>query len=430
MCRILILLPALGILLLPGAHLPIPDEALVREISRKLDDCDTEYREQARKYVECHEKLKAIQRGTSKDLGKEGEAAFDAIVIRYYDAADAILKAEKDCNAAAKTCSRITSKEGLDLFVERMKRARSRPLGCYYVKGLGHIRHESIVEALLMVLREKYPWRCRVSALDALGKIKGRKPEIIAQVQECLSDSDTRIVRGANDAFTKLTGARAAGGGKGGSGGVRATFYNLDIDAKSVIFVVDSSNSMKGNPDGSKNKGGGKKKKKGDGGMNKFAVMKRELKNAIKGLPDGALVNIVDFNALIYVMSPRMLELSPATRPKIDAYIDNMRMFFATNICEALSTAMMIALGVLSGDIATGRESAAVDAIFFLTDGKPVVPKRFKPDHGVSKTNEILSRMKFWNRDLRISVNVIGIGAGGDFLPKMAKEHNGKYATP
>ncbi len=423
-------MPKSGVLfLLLFPLFPAADDAdLAGEIADRIAACGRQYREQAGKYVEYHEKLKALQAGTDEDLGKLGNPAFDAHAVRYYDAADAILKAEKECQEAAQSCSKISSEEGLNRFLQRTKQGRSAPLGSYYVKGLGAIRHEGAVPALLDYLKPDNPWRCRVSALDALARRSGRNPEVISRVQECLPDPDTRVARAAIEAFAALTGGRpAAGAGAGGRDeGVRATFYEIDIQARSVIFVVDSSNSMKGAPGESKKKDSKKKE-----GATKFEIMKKELKKAIGGLPDGALVNIVDFNALVYVMSPRMLELGPSTRPEVEAYIDRMRMFFATNICEALSMAMMIAHGILGGDVATGRESKAVDAIFFLTDGKPVVPQRFRQEHGVSKTKEILSRVRFWNQDLRIPVHVIGIGAGeGDFLPTLAKEHKGKYVTP
>jgi hypothetical protein len=92
---------------------------------------------------------------------------------------------------------------------------------------------------------------------------------------------------------------------------------------------------------------------------------------------------------------------------------------------------MMISHGVLTGEVTTGGDCKAVDAIFFLTDGRPVVPKRLRGEHGVSKTKEILSRMRFWNKDLRIPVHVIGIGAGeATFLKAMAKEHKGEFVAP
>jgi hypothetical protein len=448
------------LLLLPGAAGLPAESSEAGAIADRIAACGNEYQQQVRIYVSCHEKLKAIQAGTNKDLGKEGQPDFDAIAPKYYNASAAILKAEKDALAAAKSCSAITSEEDLKQFVQRVKQGRNRPLGCYLVKGLGYIRQPGAVPALLECLDKKYPWRCRVSALNALARRGVGKPEVIGRVQSCMSDGDTRIVRAAYDAFAYVTGekkaapAAKAGGKKGGkkggkaggqaeakgdakgapvsSGGGHATFYKLEIKARSVIFVVDSSNSMKQTPGASNNKGKNNKKKKGGGGgASKFEVMKRELKKAIGGLPDGALVNIVDFNALIYVMSPRMMELSPATRPKVDAYIDNMKMWFATDISEALSTAMMIAHGILTGEVLTGGDCKAVDAFFFLTDGRPYIPKRFREKYGVSKTGQILSNLRFWNTDLRIPIHVIGIGAGdAEFLKKLAKEHDGEYATP
>jgi hypothetical protein len=194
--------------------------------------------------------------------------------------------------------------------------------------------------------------------------------------------------------------------------GSHATFYKMRVLSNSVMFVVDSSASMR----------------KDD----RIGTLKEELRKVIGGLPDKARANIVDFNCLVRFMTPSMIELNARTRPAVGKHIEGIETKFVTNTYETFQTVFRIIRGELGATVQTGKQKGVADTIYFLTDGKPTVPSRLRKAENARfmSPDNIVECVKFWNRRCRVTIHTIGIGDGkGTFLERLAAANNGKYVS-
>ncbi len=167
------------------------------------------------------------------------------------------------------------------------------------------------------------------------------------------------------------------------------SYYGLAIQARRMVFVLDISGSMNGP---------------------RLMAAKRELMQAIDGLPDDASFNIVVFNdhAAAWQRS-----LKPAT-----AAMKKAARNFVTVLYAGGHTAAYDALD------AAFRFDA--EAVYFLSDGAPNAGKIPSPD-------AILAAVTQTNRTRRISIYTIGIEPGEPggpldmFVKTLAEQNFGVY---
>lgn len=164
-------------------------------------------------------------------------------------------------------------------------------------------------------------------------------------------------------------------------------YYGIPICAKRVVFVLDTSGSMRGEP---------------------IEAAKRALVETINKLPTEVRFNVVFFNSLIQTWMP---ELTPATSDRKQ---------------QAIST-------VYGADLRAGTAShSALEAaltldpevIYFLSDGAPTD----------GRPRDIVEALSLTNRTRRVSIHTIGVGTDrsevarlGNFMKSLADSNWGDY---
>ncbi|MGO8691713.1 MAG: VWA domain-containing protein [Thermoguttaceae bacterium] len=167
------------------------------------------------------------------------------------------------------------------------------------------------------------------------------------------------------------------------------SYYGLSIQARRLIFVVDISGSMEGM---------------------RIQTLKRELVQAIQGLPGDASFNIVAFSTRVGVWQRNMLEATPANKQRAALYVSSLRPNGETASYDALEAAL----------------GFDIEAVYFLSDGDPNFGK-------ITAPAAIVDAIVKENRARRVSVYTIGIAPGppggrlDSFMKALAEENLGIY---
>ncbi|HLG93789.1 MAG TPA: VIT domain-containing protein, partial [candidate division Zixibacteria bacterium] len=138
--------------------------------------------------------------------------------------------------------------------------------------------------------------------------------------------------------------------------------------AKDIIFILDSSGSMKGD---------------------KMKQAKEALQFSLWSLNPGDRFNIVDFDDQVRVFSEGMKAATSANLREAEQFVEQIEAEGGTNIAGALETGL--------NQLSSGRLNYAI----FLTDGLPTV--------GITNVEQILSMAKKAN-DTRVKIFDFGVG--------------------
>jgi hypothetical protein len=167
-------------------------------------------------------------------------------------------------------------------------------------------------------------------------------------------------------------------------------YYGIPICAKRVVFVLDTSLSMRGE---------------------RIQAAKTELVRAINALPPEVFFDVVAFDNSVRVWRP---ELVPAN--------DQLKRMAVNVVMEQPLNVKTASFDALEGAFELNPE-----AIFFLSDGAPFGGK-------IDAPAEILSTIGGWNKVRRISIHSIGVGVRdpsarvyADFLKGLAEQNWGVY---
>ena len=167
------------------------------------------------------------------------------------------------------------------------------------------------------------------------------------------------------------------------------SYYGLPLYGARIVFIIDYSGSMAGA---------------------KMDAAKRELQNAVAVLPAAVKFNIIAFHTDVIPWKEGLQPVSPAIKQEATLWIASGLPTKQTNSYGALEAAL-------------GQDC---DAIYFLTDGSPTTGK-------VTEPFQIVSLISRQNRVRRATINVLGIGVGGEggvfdrFLKEIATQNFGVY---
>ena len=222
-------------------------------------------------------------------------------------------------------------------------------------------------------------------------------------------------------------------------------FYGLEIDTNHPIFIIDQSGSMQAAADMNialKQAQEWAKQNPGQpipplpppaGRLSKWQVLQRELEKVINGLDTKeADFNIVWYSTDVEVYNKDgMVKASTKEKDKATKEIKSRQANGFTNIYDALEKAFQIASGKKekgeSEWTGKGEAQKLADTFFFMTDGSPddgdhnsVSPKE--------DLNNILKKVKEWNKGLNIKIHTIGVGnCAEQFLAQLAAQNNGTF---
>jgi len=162
--------------------------------------------------------------------------------------------------------------------------------------------------------------------------------------------------------------------------------------AKDIIFILDSSGSMKGD---------------------KMKQAKEALLFCLRSLNATDRFNIVDFDDQVRVFSEGMKSATSANLKEAEQFVEQIEAEGGTNIAGALETGL--------NQLSSGRLNYAI----FLTDGLPTV--------GITNVDEILAIAKRSN-DTRVKIFDFGVGydVNTHLLDKLAEQNSGAsdYVIP
>ncbi len=195
----------------------------------------------------------------------------------------------------------------------------------------------------------------------------------------------------------------------------RTGFFGLVIESRRVVFVIDVSGSML-DPTG----GAG-----ADAKLSKAAVMKRELKQALTGLEDGSLFNMVFFSASVHVWKPEVQKMDAKIRKEAIDYVDSVEVIGGTSTYDALEAAYALGdFGKLRKREADPTGEGRVDTIVLLSDGRPTLGRTTDPD-------AIRGAVREWNRARRIAIHAIAFGNDADpkFMRGLADDTGGTFLS-
>jgi HEAT repeat protein len=168
-----------------------------------------------------------------------------------------------------------------------------------------------------------------------------------------------------------------------------SSYYGLPIYASRLLFVMDTSMSMRGS---------------------RIDAAKRELVKVITELPPGVYFGVLVFNARVGTWERELMVASQQNKARATAFVWSQGLSNQTASYDALEAAFEF----------------DTEAVYFLTDGQPYGGKIVRPE-------EIVAVITKLNRTRRVTINSIGIGVGrpgsvfDTFLKTLAGQNYGAY---
>lgn len=192
-------------------------------------------------------------------------------------------------------------------------------------------------------------------------------------------------------------------------------FYGIPVHSTKVIFIIDTSLSMK---EPSTWKPEIQEKEDKLDGERAIDIARYELRRIIKSLPDGASYDIIGMYGRLALLSEKWVVSGAATREKSVKFINSLEIKVGTDVHGAL----IRALDFSGGNWNTPPREDSVDSVFILTDGIPSV--------GLMDRSQVADRILDAARFKRIAVTTIVIEGTKDsqeLLRKIATGTGGAF---
>lgn len=209
-----------------------------------------------------------------------------------------------------------------------------------------------------------------------------------------------------------------------------AAFYGIPTRSDRIVFIIDTSGSMKKEVEEFKRVviTGRKESETPVAGKTRIAVAKNELKRAISNLNPKKKFNIIFFNHATKPWKKEMVAANPSGKKEARKDIEVVTARGATYTLGALREAFKMAGAIAGGSVTTGKRGAAVDTIFLLSDGGPT-------DNKIEETKPmdpeiILTKVREWNKDTGIVIHTIAVDTeevGTYFLKQLAAQNGGQF---
>lgn len=236
-------------------------------------------------------------------------------------------------------------------------------------------------------------------------------------------------------------------------------YFGIPQEGKAIVYIIDSSGSMKQEIDAnlvrraakddddgkgtkaSKPKPDKEKDKDGRGHKStRLEACKNELIRALGLLSPKTEFNIIWFSDAAHPYKKALFKATPANVKAAQDWVRKLTPNSSTNIHDTLQLAFTFKnFGKKKRRIDTKKPQKnnqpnkydvaytefAFDTIFLLTDGSPTKPPGDKPD----STEKILEGVRLWNQLQQVTIHCIGIGQGVNvpFMQQLASENRGQF---
>jgi len=403
-------------------------------------------------------------------MAEESRQRAEAPVFRAFRDALAGLKDAKAVAAAAAQAKREKSwrvralaGEGIArnpgaTALEASLRALKDPDGRVRGAVLGALagrKEPEVVDAAIAGLKDA-AWPVRKAAADALGA--SESPRAVRPLIEALGAEEGRLRDDFRDTLRKMTGqnfdsepepwkawylenredfegpspkAALFGAFKSKDAGRKKGVYGIESRSRRIVFVIDTSGSMKDPLAGAKpvegTPTGLTPEEEEELHATKIDIAKRELRRAIKALEPDALFDIVSFDSSVIRWKPGMVKADQATKNEATTFVRGLEASGGTWTYGALHEAFQVAgIGVTDKNY-----DPSVDTIYLISDGAPTDDSMEKPTYMEPKI--ILDAVREWNPLGKVVIHAVAIdvkAAGGrfiDFMKRLAAENGGQY---
>ncbi len=287
---------------------------------------------------------------------------------------------------AAKAIERIGSPDSVPALIEKIKSYRTPwPVLVHVLSATGAIPAAESVPVLIDRL-SKETGRFRLDVTHALASIAG--DQVAGSVEEwrqwweaqrlSFTPNPEKTAAYRREYLVQDVRVRSLG-----------SFYDLDIYSDRLVFVLDTSMSMRGE---------------------KIASLKTNLAETLQTLQPNVQYNVVDFGGHMALMKPGSL-ITGAETPLVIHKVGYMTLTLGTRSYDAMELAMLL------------RD---VDTIILLSDGAPVAGK-------FDDWPRILSAIRVYNRYRPIAVYGLEFSAGKgnvDWMAALARQNAGKCRSP
>ena len=265
------------------------------------------------------------------------------------------------------------------------------------IRGVEGVGSQKSVPVLLAKFKKDISWPVRIALLSALGGVPAK--ESVQPILTFLDNEDGRLRQDAVYALASIAGGLPEGNPYDWNGWWAlhretfqanpsatqmfrkryhvkdmpviplADFYGIEIISSRMVFVLDTSASMKGE---------------------KIVKLKETMALTVEGLPLDLMFNVVDFGGMIRVMKPGSL-------------IEAKHVSKASNIIQGFMTT----LGTRTFDaMEVAANLPVMDTMVYLSDGAPVAGQ-FQNWARIIRTMDILNRYR------PISIHTVHYSVGG-----------------
>ncbi|MBI3857287.1 MAG: hypothetical protein HY293_16495 [Planctomycetes bacterium] len=299
-------------------------------------------------------------------------------------------------------------------------------------------RNEEVRKALMPWL-EGGIWESRLAAAQALARSGDKK--LVPSFIKMLPGSSGRMKYEINELLKKLTGVTKHGEyaawqnwwEKNETEFLAGTyvpskadlpegpgvtqFYGIPLHSTKVVFIIDVSLSMKEAATWKPEIVDNTDKLEGERAID---VARFELRKIVKGIPEGAVFDIIGMYGRLALLSEKWVVAAKDAREKAVKFIQGLEIKTGTDVHGAL----MRALEFSGGNWNTPPREDSIDTIFILTDGIPSV--------GMSDRTQLADRILDAARFKRIAITTIGVAApkeGRDILKKIADGTGGVFVA-
>ncbi len=303
-------------------------------------------------------------------------------------------------NAALAEIARLSRKNSVELMKERLGHPvwSTRLIA---LRSLAKRRDASLLQPIVDQMQEEVgrmqlnfgdvlfdltgqPFGRRAETWARWLKDQGGKPQLMSQAEVDklrAAEADRRL----KDISTTDNGREAP------------LFFGIQIVSERVLFIIDVSGSM-AEPL--------RAKTVSDKPATRMEVAKKELRDAIGGLPDGAIFNIVPFSgSAMSWQDGGGVPASEETRADAQDWLTLLDASGGTNLYDALQYAL---------------DDPDVDTIYLLSDGEPSIGDLIDPQ---LIRDDIAER----NKNRGIEIHSIAIGTGLQVLEWLAEDSGGSY---
>lgn len=360
--------------------------------------------------------------------------------------AKALLRAkEPEVQAAALFCLYYQDSRRNVAAFTRGLRSKDWQVRLASLRILSDMGHKDAVEHATKLLDDPDK-KVRITAVRALLKVGGK--EAVGALIAAMPKAEDRLLDDIADALARLTGRNLGAipvqweswwvQYKDQPGNYQAMslesyarllakeaqkqtllYYGLRVLSNHVVFIIDTSESMKDEYVPAPAEGEGRtvvvNPPGGEGTETRMDVAKKELAKVVKHLEEGKTFDIVGFDSVIKDFIPDILGKDPEELERMDGATRERALGFVDSLGPAGQTFLLRALR-------QAFSYADLDTIYLLSDGAPT------PSSGTME--EIVAWVARENRLRNVRINAIGFGLEAErdaFLRELTGENFGVF---